>query len=46
MTLTCRSCPLLGSAEGISGIVLLLKPLPFSKLILPLNDDRGCHQDG
>jgi hypothetical protein len=29
MTLARGSCTLLGSAEGISGIVLLLKPLPF-----------------
>jgi hypothetical protein len=45
MTLACGFYPLLGSAEGISGIVLLLKPLPFAELILPLNDNLGCHQD-
>jgi hypothetical protein len=34
----------LGSAEGISGIVLLLEPLPFSELILPLDDDFDAHR--
>jgi hypothetical protein len=37
-------CPLLGSSEGISGIVLLLEPLPFAKLILPLNDNADAHR--
>jgi len=45
MTLARGSSTLLGSAKGISGIVLLLKPLPLAELILPLNDDLGCHQD-
>jgi hypothetical protein len=44
VTLTCASCPLLGSSEGISGIVLLLESLPFAELILPLNDNADAHR--
>jgi hypothetical protein len=44
VSLACVSCSLLGSSEGISGIVLLLKPLPFAELILPLNDNADAHR--
>jgi hypothetical protein len=44
VTLASSSCPLLGSAEGIGSIVFFLKPLPFAELVLPLNDDAGCHR--
>jgi hypothetical protein len=44
VSLTCASCPLLGSSEGISGIVLLLGSLPFAELILPLNDNADAHR--
>jgi hypothetical protein len=35
---------LLSGAEGIGSIVLLLKPLPFTELILPLDDELGRHR--
>jgi hypothetical protein len=31
MMLACELCPLLSGVEGISGIVLLLKSLPFAE---------------
>jgi hypothetical protein len=43
VTLSCGSCPVLSSAESIGSIVLLLEPMPFSELILPLDDDAD-HQ--
>lgn len=43
VTLSCGSCPVLSGAESISSIVLLLEPMPFSELILPLDDDAD-HQ--
>jgi hypothetical protein len=35
----------LGSSEGISGIVLLLKPMPFPELVLPLDDEFSHHRE-
>lgn len=43
VTLPSASCSLLNSPEGISGIVFLLKPMPSSELILPLDDDLVAH---